>query len=188
MVFSPDPGLGKKQGSRFMWQREAGTEMGAWHSGRGARKRGWARDTCPGQGSEGRHQECSEQEHQRPPKNHHGGSRARNPLQADGRGSQGTEQGECVCVGTGARGEGGELGARPQELLRRPKPRCLTQVEARWPTAPAESCAQSGARACSIRNNYLSVSRGCKWEHVPDRLTQLAGEVQFKQKCKHINS
>lgn len=33
MVFLPDPGLGKKQGSRFTWQREAGTEMGAWHSG-----------------------------------------------------------------------------------------------------------------------------------------------------------
>lgn len=38
-----------------------------------------------------------------------------------GGGSQETEQGECVCVGTSARGEGGELGAQPAVAVAKAK-------------------------------------------------------------------
>lgn len=85
--------------------------------------------------------------------------------------------GKCVCVSTGAlgrRGAGGTVGGSCSEGG---KPRCLFQLETRWLMVTAESCEQSGARACSIKNNDLLTSRGRKWQHVPDHLTQLGREA-----------
>lgn len=68
-------------------------------------------------------------------------------------------------------------GEKLEAQLEGGKPRCLFQLETRWLMVTAESCEQSGARACSIKNNDLLTSGGRKWQHVPDHLTQLGREA-----------
>lgn len=111
-----------------------------------------------------------------------GGSRE-GSLQADRGSSKSPELGESVSASAPdalgwTRDAGGAVGRSVGgSRSEGGKPRCLSQLRTGRLMVTAESGEQSAARACSIKNNHLLTSRGLKWQHVPDHLTQLGREA-----------